>query len=194
MNKIVKGCLATVMALGVMSAANAEFVAGNTYSNEYGNLGEFVGIFNIESGENTNDLIAMKERIVSSNLFTEDELNLTWYSKAEKENDFETNYLTVTFGIDNKAGKWETKDNIHFYAVKAGGEVSIWYMGVNGAKSGAWTTSDMEVAKNNGKINQPDISHLAAYQNTASVPEPTTTALLGISLLVLGFLPKRKKR
>lgn len=27
-----------------------------------------------------------------------------------------------------------------------------------------------------------------------SVPEPTTTALLGISLLLLGFLPKRKKR
>ena len=146
MNKMVKGCLAAVMVFGVMSSANAAFVVGETYTNEYGNLGEFVGIFNIDAGENTNDLIAMRDRIVSSNLFTEEELNLTWYSKVDVDESLETEFLTVTFGTDNKAGTWQTQDNIHFYAVKAGGEVSIWYMGVNGANSGAWTTADMEVA------------------------------------------------
>ena len=50
--------------------------------------------------------------------------------------------------------------------------------------------------KNNGDITLGNVAPFShdAESAPASVPEPTTTALLGISLLLLGFLPKRKKR
>ena len=102
--------------------------------------------------------------------------------------------MTVTYDDGNMSGTWTTEQPIDFYIVKGGTQFTIWWI-QESAASGTWTTDHLE----NGGGNTPQISHLSAYDDlntntpATDVPEPATLTLLGIGILSIAGLMKRRK-
>lgn len=93
-------------------------------------------------------------------------------------------------------GSWATLDGtlIDFYAVKGATEFAVYWLGVEGASSGLWSTEHLSNPGGN-----PDISHLSLWNPTSGtpqtpIPEPSTVFLLGLGLLgIVGVGRKFKK-
>lgn len=95
--------------------------------------------------------------------------------------------LSVTLNPGGLTGTWTLSgaNQIGFYAVKAATETALYYVNPY-QSSGTWSTEHL---LNNGG-NQPAISHLSAFPETA-VPEPMTLLLLGLGLVGLAGLRRK---
>ena len=101
--------------------------------------------------------------------------------------------LTVTAAADGKSGTWSLSVasgyELGFYAVKGGNDFALYYVDPT-QREGIWTTRHLLV----GSDNNPEISHFSAAPTTTTVvPEPSTAMLLGLGLLGLGAVARRRR-
>lgn len=96
--------------------------------------------------------------------------------------------LTVTSDPGGLTGTWSLASpyQFGFYAVKGATEFALYYV-LPPQSSGDWTTRHL--LNNGGQI--PQISHLSGL--TTVVPEPGTAMLLGLGLLGLGAVARRRR-
>lgn len=99
--------------------------------------------------------------------------------------------LTVTSDPGGLTGEWSLANpyQFGFYAVKGATEFALYYVQPP-QSSGDWTTRHL--LNNGGQI--PQISHLSGLTTTTTVvPEPSTAMLLGLGLLGLGAVARRRR-
>jgi len=98
--------------------------------------------------------------------------------------------LTVTSDPGGLTGEWSLASpyQFGFYAVKGATEFALYYV-LPPQSSGDWTTRHL--LNNGGQI--PQISHLSGLTTTTVVPEPGTAMLLGLGLLGLGAVARRRR-
>lgn len=82
---------------------------------------------------------------------------------------------------------WNTSIDVEFYTVKGATDFALYYL-PDLATSGKWTTEHLL----NGGGGNPALSHLSVVYDTAPVPEPGSLILLGMGLLGLAGIGKRK--
>lgn len=121
--------------------------------------------------------------------------------------------LNLSFDWTRQSGVWNTGptgDTIDFYSVKAGNQYAMYWVDPT-SSFGFWSTEDLRVGNFgfNGKKNMmgniPGISHLSAWKianggsqppppQYTAVPEPSTVLLLGVGMLSLVGLGRKRIR
>ncbi|MBU1172818.1 MAG: PEP-CTERM sorting domain-containing protein [Proteobacteria bacterium] len=103
--------------------------------------------------------------------------------------------LTVTWESDRHAGTFSVSggnpsEPVEFYSVKGGTEYALYYLDP-ALYDGVWTTEHLV----NRGGQQPGISHFSAvYSDVAPVPEPATMVLLGLGLVGVAGLGRKKNQ
>jgi len=118
------------------------------------------------------------------------DIELQPYDKIDQGKSSENGFMTITYGTGNLYGTWATEKPIEFYSVKGGTEFAFYWLSTPSSE-GFWTTDHLK----NGGGNVPAISHLSAWNpGTADtvVPEPGTIVLLGLGLLGVVGLGRKK--
>jgi hypothetical protein len=202
MKKVVRVFASVVLVLSVLTATNA-FALQN--SGEY--------MFTLPGNDPSSPAKDQEEleRVIESWFLNVKgvikDVELEFYAKVDQGSPTTTEGfgdLTLTYENGNsdsgKWGTWETEEAIDFYSVKAGRGYAVYWVDPS-ATAGTWNTGDRY-----GK----DISHLSTWKNVgggisvpptdvsvppadpSAVPEPSTVLLLGIGLI--GLLAVRRKR
>lgn len=99
--------------------------------------------------------------------------------------------LTITM-TDGKSGTWALTEPamMDFYTVKGSNAFALYYIPTP-TNTGVWSTINLI----NGGGNPPGISHFSAITRNVSespIPEPGTLVLMGVGILGLGILGKKK--
>lgn len=119
--------------------------------------------------------------------------NLSQYQKIDAPTESTSDpAMMVSYDSNNKTGTWSIEVPVEFYTVKAADEFAIYWLGIDGASSGNWSTEHL--VNNGGK--QPTISHLTTWNSLdspAPVPEPSTLLLFGAGLMGFAVYQRRKK-
>lgn len=170
MKKIILLCL---LAVGLV------FMTTPVMAITYTNSGQYLGTF----GGNVNDIGDITDALESLGLTTDCDL---FSMTGGEDNDFD---LGITYGDNNLSGTWFTDGTVRvgYYAVKAGPQFAL-YLQDPSETSGTWSTEDLLVGS--GQI--PQISHLAATGCPNEVPEPATLILLGLGLLGIAGIRRKK--
>lgn len=192
MTKVLKSVLlAVVGVVGLVSTVSATLLLTETEVLNYSSLGYGVYLGTFAGNDNpqkASDFLTVVNGINSSIYYNGDDVDLESFAKVD-EPAVSNALMSLTYAADKKTGTWSTSEPVDFYTVKATNNFSIWWRD-GGATTGNWTTDGIRLNKTD-----PEISHLSTWNdnNTSTVPEPTTMVLLGMSLLSIGFLAKRKK-
>ena len=155
------------------------------HADSYTNSGTYIGTY---SG---NDNLAYIETILGMDLDYYSKVNVGDGGPLPYEGDFA---LTITSSDGYYSGTWATSPSswvVSFYTVKAGRQFAL-YKVDPAAASGTWSTEDLLVGNGPNGGNQPVISHFGAVANNTAVPEPATLILLGLGLLGIAGIRKRK--
>ena len=173
------GQIAVLLITGLLTVASADVI--------------YLGTFN--GNDSQVGLETLQDQINGSEFYTGEDVVLASYDKFDVDEEVsENNLMTVTYDDGNMSGMWTTQQPIDFYIVKGGTQYAIWWI-QEAATSGTWTT---DYLLNKGE-NIPEISHLSAYDDlntdvpNTNVPEPATLSLLGIGILSIAGLMKRRK-
>ena len=139
----------------------------DTYDGEFNNSGALLGVFEGNDSNQWGDIES-------------------WLDVQLTES-FKTEFGEAGEAVANKSGEWSTTDPIQFYIVKSTNAFAL-YEEVPFATSGTWSTYDLWL-RDLGGDGGIEISHLTA---AAPVPEPATMLLLGVGLMGIAGLGRKK--
>lgn len=192
----------TAVALPILNTDQDYLKDGQTLFGPYTNSGDLVG--GVQSGNNSgspSNLTALESFVEDSlgydSSFT---LNVTGYIEYTNYM-FDSDNNIVEAGSASNTGTWAVDtsmiDAISFYAVKAGNFFAMYLVDPADA-TGSWSTydiwrygieNDLPGAGGNDGL---EISHFTGYNPAAPVPEPATMTLLGVGLIGIAGLGRRK--
>ena len=144
--------------------------------------GYYIGTF---SGNNNETILTQLASAYLGMAFTPDA-----FAKVD-EPGTTSGFLTVGYDPGNLTGTWTLANpyELGFYSVKGANEYAFYYVKPY-QQSGNWSTAHLQVPGPSGNI--PTISHLSALAETKAVPEPSTLLLLGLGLIGVAGVGRRK--
>jgi hypothetical protein len=117
------------------------------------------------------------------------EVELEFYAIIDKDHK-SSELLSLTYSNtpdapDLISGTWSTVDPILYYVIKASAQAILWKVEGGGDIFGSWSTSGIEISEGE----EHELTYFMAF---TAVPEPTTVMLLGIGLLGLVAVGRKK--
>ncbi|NLD95148.1 MAG: PEP-CTERM sorting domain-containing protein [Fibrobacter sp.] len=208
LKKLCISAIAVGMVAGLMSSASAALITlgneldiGTTYEvyESGASYGVYLGYYNGNVGSNNDNMATTILNVLEKNtvIFNDkdDVIEVLKSALTVKSSDEQTSGFNVASTIKNSKGEvtggtWTSDLGISVYAVKGGNGYTAWYVDdVIAPKTGSFTTYGLK----NGD-DYRNLSHLVGYAGVqpADVPEPSILSLLGLSLLGLGFIRRKK--
>jgi hypothetical protein len=148
---------------------------------------EVVTVYTIDEGTSETEIKSGSESLLEQVIENSLGNDLVFYAKID-ETDKTSDLLKLTYKFDESgtiSGTWSTVNPILYYVIKASDQALLCKVENGRDIFGRWSTAGIKISEGE----KHEFTYFMAFK---SVPEPTTVMLLGVGLLGLVAVGRKK--